>query len=53
MIPESSIQPVTTLARLEEIAGRSRDDGLLSQAVVVKLNGGLGTSMGWRRRSRC
>jgi UDP-N-acetylglucosamine pyrophosphorylase len=46
MIPESSIQPVAQLPRFEEIVGQSADSGLLSQAVVIKLNGGLGTSMG-------
>lgn len=47
LIPEASIQPVTTLPRLEEIAkttGEHRE--LLSQTVIIKLNGGLGTSMG-------
>lgn len=46
LIPEADIQPVTTLPRFEEIAGRSGKDTPLAQAVVVKLNGGLGTSMG-------
>src|SRR4051812_40054981 len=46
MIPENSIQPVTTLPRFEDIARNSRDGALLSQSVVIKLNGGLGTSMG-------
>lgn len=46
LLPESSIQPVTTLPRFDEIARNSRDGALLSQSVVIKLNGGLGTSMG-------
>src|SRR4051812_39652139 len=46
LIPESSIQPVTQLPRFEEIQKQSTNGSLLSQAVVVKLNGGLGTSMG-------
>ncbi|EEF60646.1 UTP--glucose-1-phosphate uridylyltransferase [Pedosphaera parvula] len=46
MIPESSIQPVVQLPRFEEMSKGSGQGELLSQAVVVKLNGGLGTSMG-------
>ncbi|MDB6125209.1 MAG: hypothetical protein JWQ71_4202 [Pedosphaera sp.] len=46
LISESSIQPVTQLPRFEEITKGSINGSLLSQAVVVKLNGGLGTSMG-------
>jgi UDP-N-acetylglucosamine pyrophosphorylase len=50
LIPENSIQPVTTLPRFEDIAKKSSpDSALLSQAVVLKLNGGLGTSMGLER----
>lgn len=45
LLPESSIQPVTDLPRYDEISARTRGQ-LLSQAVVVKLNGGLGTGMG-------
>ena len=47
MIAEASIQPLTTLPCLEEL--REPTDAareLLSQTVVLKLNGGLGTSMG-------
>src|SRR5579859_2080126 len=46
LIRERDIQPVTELPRFEDIARQSRDGSLLSQAVVIKLNGGLGTSMG-------
>ncbi|HZQ45800.1 MAG TPA: UTP--glucose-1-phosphate uridylyltransferase, partial [Verrucomicrobiae bacterium] len=46
LLPESGIQPVTALPRFEEITRNVRDGALLSQAVVIKLNGGLGTSMG-------
>jgi UTP--glucose-1-phosphate uridylyltransferase len=42
-IPESSIQPVHELATLKDI---DPDASLLRQAAVIKLNGGLGTSMG-------
>jgi UDP-N-acetylglucosamine pyrophosphorylase len=46
LIPESTIQPVTELPRLEQIGKQAGNGALLSQAVVVKLNGGLGTGMG-------
>lgn len=50
LIPESSIQPVAKLPRFEEIAKNlAADSKLLAQAVVLKLNGGLGTSMGLER----
>ncbi|MDB6020322.1 MAG: phosphoglucomutase [Pedosphaera sp.] len=47
LLPESEIQPVTDLPRFDDIAAQSvHDSALLSQAIVIKLNGGLGTSMG-------
>lgn len=47
LLPESEIQPVTSLPSYETaIASAKPDASLLSQAVVMKLNGGLGTSMG-------
>jgi UTP--glucose-1-phosphate uridylyltransferase len=47
MIPEESISPAAGLASFEEIASAGEaDTSLLSQAVVIKLNGGLGTGMG-------
>src|SRR5207237_8214970 len=50
MIPENSIEPVTELPRYEEISGKnSAALSLLSRAVVIKLNGGLSTSMGLER----
>ncbi len=47
MIPEAGIEPVESLPLLEQVRGRKlgRPD-LLAQTVIVKLNGGLGTSMG-------
>lgn len=42
-IPESAIEPVHELTALEEV---EPDASLLRQAAVIKLNGGLGTSMG-------
>jgi UTP--glucose-1-phosphate uridylyltransferase len=44
MLPESEIEPVTDLPALDDLA--DPDPRVLDAAVVVKLNGGLGTSMG-------
>ena len=48
LLPGEVLQPVADLARLDELPepppGRARD--LLGQLAVIKLNGGLGTSMG-------
>ncbi len=47
MISEETILPAEGLASFEEIASAgAADAALLSQAVVIKLNGGLGTGMG-------
>lgn len=47
MIPESSIIPAAGLPSFEKIStAGTTDHTLLSQAVVIKLNGGLGTGMG-------
>ena len=47
MIPEETISPAEGLASFEEIAEAGAVDvSLLSQVVVIKLNGGLGTGMG-------
>lgn len=47
LIPEESIAPADGLASFEGITGKGASDAsLLSQAVVIKLNGGLGTGMG-------
>ena len=46
-IPESSLGKITTVPDLETIkATIAVDPSLLEQCVVLKLNGGLGTSMG-------
>ena len=46
-ISESDIQPVTRLPRYGDIdRSAAPDAALLAQTVVLKLNGGLGTSMG-------
>jgi len=49
LIPETSIEPVTELPRLSQMEALSFHPDLLFQTVVIKLNGGLGTSMGLER----
>lgn len=48
MIPEESIEPVTSLPDAEALPDEYETLGQkhIGQAVVIKLNGGLGTSMG-------
>lgn len=49
LIAESDIEPLTDVQALESLAGEVGDDEraeALARTVVVKLNGGLGTSMG-------
>jgi UDP-N-acetylglucosamine pyrophosphorylase len=47
MIAEETIAPAENLTTLESLSGTPpADAALLAQAVVIKLNGGLGTSMG-------
>ncbi|MEI6322354.1 MAG: UTP--glucose-1-phosphate uridylyltransferase [bacterium] len=47
MIAETAITPAEGLPSLEELStGSTADRSLLAQAVVIKLNGGLGTGMG-------
>src|SRR5215211_4930528 len=43
MIPESEIEPVEDVQQLDDLP---EGDPPLDRAVVLKLNGGLGTSMG-------
>ena len=51
MIPENSISPCAHLAQLDDISSEAEafDPALLAQTVVIKLNGGLGTSMGLQK----
>jgi UDP-N-acetylglucosamine pyrophosphorylase len=50
MIPEDDLEPVRALPVLAECAEPSPESrGLLRQLAVIKLNGGLGTSMGLDR----
>ena len=51
MLRESEIEPLDDLPDAER-AARPADGAALDQAVVLKLNGGLGTSMGMTRPSR-
>lgn len=48
MIPEADIRPVDSLPRLEDLQDEGDTDpqALLKSAVIIKLNGGLGTGMG-------
>jgi UTP--glucose-1-phosphate uridylyltransferase len=48
LIGEDEIEPVESVPDAEELPGADGSD-LLDQAVVIKLNGGLGTSMGMTR----
>lgn len=50
-LPEAALEPIDSLPRLDELddASSSSDVSLLNELVVVKLNGGLGTSMGLER----
>ena len=51
MIPEDSISPCEELPQLSDFSsgGVTYDPALLAQTVVIKLNGGLGTSMGLQK----
>ncbi len=50
LIPESAIEPASGLPSLESLPRQAAPtNALLNQLAVVKLNGGLGTSMGLER----
>ncbi len=49
LIGEAQIEPVDDVPDAEDLAADDVPAELVDQAVVVKLNGGLGTSMGMRR----
>ena len=51
LIPEDSIGPCDSLLELEDVSTESEefDPSLLAKTVVIKLNGGLGTSMGLQK----
>jgi UTP--glucose-1-phosphate uridylyltransferase len=46
LIPEATIAPADDLVSLENLTSAPADAALLAQAIVIKLNGGLGTGMG-------
>src|SRR5947207_15771517 len=48
MVPESAIEPVESVPSADELPSEP-DAAALDATVVVKLNGGLGTSMGMTR----
>ena len=50
MLPEADIEPVGDLTDADELPDSGREDeGALDRTAIVKLNGGLGTSMGMTR----
>jgi UTP--glucose-1-phosphate uridylyltransferase len=51
MIPEAQIRPIEELSSLENLSSHFVDAGrsALSQSILLKLNGGLGTGMGLER----
>ncbi len=51
MIPETDIQPADQVVDWQDITASTpaADKGLISQCVCIKLNGGLGTSMGLQK----
>ena len=46
LIPEGAIEPAEGIPALAEVATGAADPSLLDKLCVIKLNGGLGTSMG-------
>ncbi|MDO5026008.1 MAG: UTP--glucose-1-phosphate uridylyltransferase [Trueperella sp.] len=46
LIPEAEIEPITDVFQPNGETSTAEDNAALEQTVVVKLNGGLGTSMG-------
>jgi UTP--glucose-1-phosphate uridylyltransferase len=46
MVGEETIAPIADVARLEDIAASPEDIDAFAQTVMIRLNGGLGTSMG-------
>lgn len=46
LIPETTIEPADQIPAMAEVAGGKADAELFEKLCVIKLNGGLGTSMG-------
>ena len=49
LLPDSELEPVDEPARASRSLPSAPDATALERAVVIKLNGGLGTSMGMTR----
>lgn len=48
LLPERAIAPIASIPKLEEVQ-KGEKNGFVEQLAVIKLNGGLGTSMGLDR----
>lgn len=46
MLPEADLSPAAEIPALADVTGRGVDASLFDKLCVIKLNGGLGTSMG-------
>jgi UDP-N-acetylglucosamine pyrophosphorylase len=46
LIPEAAIEPAEEIPAMDEVAAVDTDPALFDRLCVIKLNGGLGTSMG-------
>ena len=46
LIPEATIEPAEGIPAMDEVAATAADPALFDKLCVIKLNGGLGTSMG-------
>ena len=46
LVPEESIAPIGDVVRLEDVASSPDDIDAFAKTVMIRLNGGLGTSMG-------
>ena len=54
LISEDTIDPLTDPPTLSEIPpDHEAERAALAQTAIIKLNGGLGTSMGMEKASRC
>src|SRR5437763_534611 len=49
LLPESSVAPIDSLPALNDFQRTNTSSELLKQLAIIKLNGGLGTSMGLER----
>ena len=53
VLPEAEIEPVDEAPHADDLPDAGEEGRGARPAVVLKLNGGLGTSMGMTRPSRC